>query len=1502
MIQTCIISNSNIEFILPYLQETAEKHLPTTDAFSWKCSPYGNLYQILIKNDPLHLIVDYVFFLCTIDDFMRKEHTMIYNEDNDYNQIDTIVNVLKTTVEKSSGNFYFMKLNKQFHTPFDNTQHDITQLIEYVNLKVSQILKIKMIDFQHLPNKADIRFYLQTRSPFTLDYYQYLSEKIVGIIANNLGHSIKCIVLDLDNTLWGGILADDGIDGIQIGNEYPQNTWNYFQSYLKHLKMRGILLTICSKNNESDVLKALSLTKNLLNLDDFIIIKANWDMKSKNIREISNTLNISQNHMLFIDDSPIEREEVRQNSQGCRVLNIKNADPIEYVELISQYPLLVQTENILNIDKTRHETYLSKISLECNKSEMSLEKFYYSLQTNIIFYQIKHNKEHSIYQRAKQLLSKTNQFNLNKKHISDTEFENFVNRHTVILLEYSDKYTQNDQVGVILLQSEQSHIIVENIVLSCRVFERDFETCIFALLDELAGDKNIIGKIIKTDKNAKFHNIYDKFHYTYNTTHYIKDPNVEKVLYPPWIKCDNTNISIQSSYVMNKIQMIIHKEDQEIFCQLSNDCNPIHLNLDYVSKTVYCKPIVYGVLGILKAFEKKIVPAINSNLFKFIKVRFDKYINIDTLVDVYYYDGYIKICTDGELCTYIEYELDDTISATFDLTDNLNILEEPLSNDEPVDKYNHHMSVNNALLKKHYPILYNYYNNRQIWQIINTSTFVGMITPGMYSIFNSLEIIDDRTTEHNCDDLFFCLNNFDKEYKICNYDFYGKYTCGKITSIYRNKPVIQKRLKNIERSDIFKDENVLVIGGSRGLGEVISKLFHANGAKVTLTYCNSHKEAEKIQNESNQEIRICKYNAIQDYDKINELTKYECFTKIFYMATPSVTNQSSFNLERFLNYVEYYCIGFKNLLENINMKTLKHVYYPSTVFLDKENTKYREYTLAKKIGEHIVDAYRERFPYIRFEWVRLSPMKTDLTNGLINLGSNPYEYFLKYISSLTHDTVSYVPLESDKPLHTYYTESNSVDKTSINEVKKVILDGIFHKYDNSIIHFTDLQTFDSLKMIMIVNAIKKYFEVSLSIDTFFDYHNNLLTIEKFCEIVLRNITLKNNNDESTQLSYVKTNDKDKFNEFITNKYGPNYPYIQDDILYSFFRGNRDNAICTQLPFLNVRNSHEEILGILGVVKIYVQIYNESKTHIIPAVEILEWYFRDNARKHSLSPVKHLMNENQCVLVSGLQKNNSMPIFKHLDFHIIEQFNVYVLPLKYSYFNLLLDNTVSESEINSWIENIKTYMHTFEILDPVQLGPELYKQLESCWYNFSSNHNIFTFHKNFAFFEWKLSNLYHKYKVNGNPDDGYIIWREEITYTSNIGVRILDLIPGMTYSNKQIILLVRRFVNYCIFKNYELIDLYCTSILFQDALFKNCFGIQNKNNTGKTSVSVYFANKSHFQNRNMGFYLQKAYKYPPIIHFMRDLIDLNPPRCGFCKRTFCPFLFKMNKCTYIHKGK
>lgn len=561
-----ILSNLNTDFILTYLKNNINKYL--NNEYNFITLPFGQLYQNIIN--PQNEIIEskYLFFLLSLEDILNEDIIFYYKEEYIKILDNFFINLINFCNKILNSNIYFFKLKQKYISPFDDSNYSVTKLLNYFNEKISKIPNIKIIENYYNKNIFDIDFYLESRSSYSLDFYEYLSNKITGIILNNIGKTIKCIVVDLDNTLWEGVLVDDGVDNIKISNDYPDNKWRLFQKILKIYQERGILLAICSKNNENLVLEALEKNENLLKKNDFVVIKSNWNPKSQNIFEISRILNINEEHILFIDDNIIEREEVKQNLPKCRILEINKINPIHYIEQILNCPLLYNI-NILETDLNKNEQYNIKNKIEIDKKQFNnLHDFYYSLNTKITFKYINNNN----FKRALQLTAKTNQFNLNKYVFNEDEFNTYLNKNNGIILEYTDKFTNFDQVGVILLKYTDTDIIIDNIILSCRVFNRDFEKCIFILIKKIAYNlqKNIIGILNKTDKNTIFYDIYinNGFYYDNNLNNFICN-NIINEEYPLWITCDDISIhnnkNKTNNFILNKkiIEEIIEIKTNE---------------------------------------------------------------------------------------------------------------------------------------------------------------------------------------------------------------------------------------------------------------------------------------------------------------------------------------------------------------------------------------------------------------------------------------------------------------------------------------------------------------------------------------------------------------------------------------------------------------------------------------------------------------------------------------------------------------------------------------------------------------------------------------------------------------------------------------------------------------------------------------------------------------------------------------------------------------------------
>ena len=333
----------------------------------------------------------------------------------------------------------------------------------------------------------------------------------------------KCIVLDLDNTLWEGILGEDGAEGIKIGETYPGNCYLFFQQYLFELYKNGVILTVCSKNNEKDVLELWQNNQYLkIRREQLATYRINWNNKADNIREIAEELNIGLESMVFIDDNPTERELVRQLLPQVCVPDFP-AKPYLFPDFIKKL-----TDNYFSIYQLTQEdiakTQQYRENAERKQFQSSFTNFNEYLQSLEIELSIEQINEQNI-TRLAQLTQKTNQFNLTTQRYTETDIRNFVEKGAYIYgLRVKDRFGDNGLTGLIIITNYQLRITneltnfseIDTFLLSCRILGKNIETVFMQyILTKLKaqGIENVKAKFIKTLKNGQVENFYEKLEF-----------------------------------------------------------------------------------------------------------------------------------------------------------------------------------------------------------------------------------------------------------------------------------------------------------------------------------------------------------------------------------------------------------------------------------------------------------------------------------------------------------------------------------------------------------------------------------------------------------------------------------------------------------------------------------------------------------------------------------------------------------------------------------------------------------------------------------------------------------------------------------------------------------------------------------------------------------------------------------------------------------------------------
>jgi len=374
-------------------------------------------------------------------------------------------------------------------------------------------------------------------NPFKQSSYPLIVDDLMRYISSVLGKGKKCIVLDLDNTLWGGVIGEDGFDGIALGDGYPGNCFVDFQKELLKLCQRGVILAINSKNNEKDAFDVIDNHPNMiLRKKNFAAYKINWLDKANNLKMLANELNIGIDSMIFIDDNPVECEWVREQCPECTVVQV----PKEHYLMPSIVPVLPGIENIrlTNEDKKKGEIYQAQVRRKgLQESSADLGDFLKGLEMEV---EIKKSEKFSV-SRISQLTQKTNQFNMTTRRYTEKDIVKFANspENYVFSVSAKDRFGDNGIIGVVILKFENDFCLIDTFLLSCRVISRSIEQSMIAFIAEFARKKGavtVIGEFIPTAKNKPASNFYSKMNFTTNDDKkFIADLKKQSFEYSPYI-------------------------------------------------------------------------------------------------------------------------------------------------------------------------------------------------------------------------------------------------------------------------------------------------------------------------------------------------------------------------------------------------------------------------------------------------------------------------------------------------------------------------------------------------------------------------------------------------------------------------------------------------------------------------------------------------------------------------------------------------------------------------------------------------------------------------------------------------------------------------------------------------------------------------------------------------------------------------------------------------------
>ena len=439
---------------------------------------------------------------------------------------DEIINLVQTFGSKSKSKLILSNFNIPSYSPIGinetREEYGLHDMIRSLNQNIKIGLRLEPEIYIHDLNSFVTKFgennvfdykqYFYGDVRISLDYLPYLAEELMGYVKAVLGLNKKCIVLDLDNTLWGGIVGEDGFEGIKLGDDPIGRAYVELQHNLLALNQRGIILAINSNNNFDDAIEIIKEHPNMiLKEDNFVCVRINWNDKVVNMKEISDELNIGLDSMVFFDDDPVNIEYVKSNLPDIQAVQVSDpSNSSKILKSMNDFQVLKITDE----DSTRNKMYLEQRKRTELKTQVgNLQDFLKQLNISV---KIKNADKYTI-PRISQLTLKTNQFNLTTRRYQEEDIRKFSQDKDKIVecAQIQDKFGDNGITCVYIINKDnKQQWTIDTFLLSCRVIGRGVEDGILYQIIEKArkeGVSKVRGEYIKTKKNKPAENFFPAF-------------------------------------------------------------------------------------------------------------------------------------------------------------------------------------------------------------------------------------------------------------------------------------------------------------------------------------------------------------------------------------------------------------------------------------------------------------------------------------------------------------------------------------------------------------------------------------------------------------------------------------------------------------------------------------------------------------------------------------------------------------------------------------------------------------------------------------------------------------------------------------------------------------------------------------------------------------------------------------------------------------------------------
>jgi FkbH-like protein len=439
-----------------------------------------------------------------IDSFSEIEFNDIVNKVK--LEIDLVLSALKNNSAVIIINKFSSIVFDQFSLSDGNLNRLTCILNNYLKENIDSNIHLfdinKLISRLSIESATDLRFYYSSKSLYSINFFREYFENIKYILLGSTGKIKKALIFDCDNTLWRGVIGEDGFNGVEIFKE--------IQFLALELEKKGVIIGLCSKNNPEDIDYLIENHPDILLKDKNIVIKkVNWKNKVSNLKSISNDLNIGLDSIVFLDDSSFEVELIKKELPNVTVFKVPPKE-YEYGLMLRKISNLFYTPSITQEDKNKTKMY--KDQAERSKhmgKELNIEDYLASLDMSITI----HENNSSQVSRISQLTQKTNQFNLTTKRYSESEIKELIlsENKLVLSIDVDDKYGPSGLTGLAILCLQSSNI--DSFLLSCRVLGRNIEFKFIDALIKIAKENNLTflnSKYISTQKNQQVRNFYNQ--------------------------------------------------------------------------------------------------------------------------------------------------------------------------------------------------------------------------------------------------------------------------------------------------------------------------------------------------------------------------------------------------------------------------------------------------------------------------------------------------------------------------------------------------------------------------------------------------------------------------------------------------------------------------------------------------------------------------------------------------------------------------------------------------------------------------------------------------------------------------------------------------------------------------------------------------------------------------------------------------------------------------------